>query len=72
MHLSLTKTDPRDALLLAEYGRVLQPAVYALQPERLLMLRQKRALLRQYQKQRIMLKNLQESFSPLPYQDQTV
>lgn len=70
MHLLVTKTDPRDAVLLAEYGRVLQPAVYQLQPESLMLLRQKQALLRQYQKQRVMLKNLQEAFSPLPYKDQ--
>ncbi len=69
MQLSITKTDPRDAVILAEYGRVMQPPVYQFSKDSLLALRQKRALLRQYQKQRVMLTNLQESFSPLPLQD---
>lgn len=69
MQFSITKTDPRDAVILAEYGRVMQPPVYQFPKDSLLALRQKRALLRQYQKQRVMLTNLQESFSPLPYQD---
>lgn len=71
MQLSITKTDSRDAVILAEYGRVMQPPVYQFSKDSLLALRQKRALLRQYQKQRVMLTNLQESFSPLPYQDAT-
>jgi transposase len=72
MHLSVTKTDPRDAVLLAEYGRVIQPSVYQMSSDSLLLLRQKRTLLRQYQKQRVALFNLRESFQPLPLQDATV
>ncbi len=72
MHLSVTKTDPRDAVLLAEYGRVIQPSVYQMSSDSLLLLRQKRTLLRQYQKQRVALFNLRESFQPLPFQDATV
>jgi transposase len=69
MQLSVTKTDPRDAVLLAEYGRLIQPAVYQMSTDSLLRLRQKRTLLRQYQKQRTVLLNLQHSFSPLPVKD---
>lgn len=72
MHLSVTKTDPRDAVLLSEYGRVMQPSVYQISSDSLLMLRQKRTLLRQYQKQRVVLLNLLESFNPLPLKDATV
>ena len=72
MHLSVTKTDPRDAVLLSEYGRVIQPPVYQISSDSLLLLRQKRTLLRQYQKQRVALLNLLESFEPLPLKDTTV
>jgi len=72
MHLSVTKTDPRDAVLLSEYGRAIQPPVYQMSSDSLLLLRQKRTLLRQYQKQRVALLNLLESFQPLPLKDATV
>lgn len=72
MHLSITKTDPRDAVLLAEYGRAIQPPVYQMSNDSLLLLRQKRTLLRQYQKQRVSLLNLFASLQPLPLKDPTV
>ncbi|GAB3556139.1 IS110 family RNA-guided transposase [Spirosoma fluminis] len=72
MHLSVTKTDPQDAVLLSEYGRMTQPAIYQISSDSLLLLRQKRTLLRQYQKQRVVLLNLLESFQPLPLKDPTV
>lgn len=72
MHLSVTKTDSRDAVLLAEYGRIIQPPVYQMSSDSLMLLRQKRTLLRQYQKQRVALLNLSESFQPLPLKDATV
>ena len=72
MLLSVTKTDPRDAVLLCEYGKAMQPPVYQISSESLLLLRQKRTLLRQYQKQRVVLLNLLESFQPLPFKDATV
>ena len=46
MHLSITKTDPSDAILLSEYGRVIQPPVYQISNDNLLLLKQKRTLLR--------------------------
>lgn len=72
MHLSVTKTDPRDAVLLSEYGRVMQPSVYQMSNDSLMLLKQKRTLLRHYQKQRVMLLNLLASFQPLPLKDPTV
>ncbi|WP_262893207.1 IS110 family transposase [Spirosoma validum] len=72
IHLSITKTDPSDAILLSEYGKSIQPPVYQMSNDSLLLLRQKRTLLRQYQKQRVALLNLSESFQPLPLKDLTV
>lgn len=69
MQMSVTKTDPRDAVLLAEYGRLIQPPLYQMATDSLLRLRQKRALLRQYHKQRRTLLNLQHSFAVLPVKD---
>lgn len=71
MQLSITKTDPRDAVLLAEYGRVFNPPLSQMSSDNLLKMKQKRTLLRQYKKQRTMLVNLQAAFAPLPIQDQT-
>ena len=71
MQLSITKTDNRDAVLLAEYGRVFSPPLYQMSSDNLLRMRQKRALLRQYKKQRTVLLNLQSAFAPLPVQDAT-
>lgn len=71
MQLSITKTDPRDAVLLAEYGRVFNPPLSQVSNDNLLKMRQKRTLLRQYKKQRTVFLNLQASFAPLPIQDQT-
>lgn len=69
--MSITKTDNRDAVLLAEYGRVFSPPLYQMSSDNLLKMRQKRTLIRQYKKQRTVLLNLQESFAPLPVQDAT-
>lgn len=71
MQLSITKTDNRDAVILAEYGRVFDPPLYQMSSDKLLLMRQKRTLVRQYKKQRTMLLNLQASFAPLPVQDPT-
>lgn len=50
----------------------MQPSVYQITNDSLLVLRQKRTLLRQYQKQRVALLNLSGSFQPLPLKDATV
>ena len=71
MQLSITKTDPRDAVLLAQYGRAFNPPLSQMSSDNLLKMKQKRTLLRQYKKQRTMLVNLQAAFAPLPVQDQT-
>ena len=72
MQLSVTKTDESDSILLARYGQMAQPAVYEMDSDMMLRLRQKRTLLRQYKKQQRSLANLQHSFSPLPIKDDQV
>ena len=72
MQLSVTKTDESDAVLLARYGQMAQPPVYEMDSEVMLCLRQKRTLLRQYEKQQRSLANLHHSFSPLPVKDDQV
>jgi transposase len=66
------KTDKVDAILLAQLGTQLQPAVTVLKDASWYELQAHRAYLRQLKKQRTMLLNLQESFAPSPYPNQTV
>lgn len=70
--LSVTKTDAIDARLLVLYGERMQPSCYKIPSKELLMLKQKRTILRQLKKQLIINKNLQESTLNLPFIDPTV
>ncbi|WP_460673881.1 IS110 family transposase [Larkinella ripae] len=72
MRLSVTKTDESDAVLLARYGQMTQPAIYQMDSDDLLRLRQKRTLLRQYKKHYRAMQNLKHSFSSLPVKDEPV
>lgn len=67
--LSVTKTDPKDACLLALYGERMQPSVYKMPSQTILLLKQKKTVLRQLKKQRIATKNLQKSLEILPFKD---
>lgn len=71
MRLSVTKTDESDAVLLARYGQMIQPAIYHIVSDALLRLRQKRTLLRQYKKQYQAMRNVEHSFSSLPVKDKS-
>lgn len=68
--LSVTKTDAEDAKLLTRYGQEKQPPVYKMPTETILILKQKRTVLRQLKKQHTMLTNIQQSLDVLPVQDQ--
>ena len=68
--LSVTKTDAEDAKLLSRYGQEKQPPVYKMPTETILILKQKRTVLRQLKKQHTMLTNMQQSLDVLPVQDQ--
>ena len=69
--LSTTKTDEIDAKLIALYGEKMEPAPYKIPSESIIMLKQKRTVLRQLKKQLTMMVNLQPSLSVLPKQDPT-
>ena len=69
--LSVTKTDEIDAKLIAMYGEKMEPAPYKIPSESIIMLKQKRTVLRQLKKQLTMMINLQHSLSVLPKQDPT-
>ena len=67
--LSTTKTDEIDAKLIAMYGEKMEPEPYKIPSESILLLKQKRSVLRQLKKQLTMWTNLQESMEPLPKKD---
>ena len=67
--LSTTKTDEIDAKLIAMYGEKMEPNPYKIPSESILLLKQKRTVLRQLKKQLTMWTNLQESMEPLPKKD---
>ena len=67
--LSVTKTDPQDACLLACYGEKMTPPVYKMPSEKIILLKQKRTVIRQLRKQLTALKNLEKSLEVLPRKD---
>ena len=69
--LSTTKTDEIDAKLIALYGAKMEPAPYKIPSESIIMLKQKRTVLRQLKKQLIAMTNMQHAMSVLPKQDPT-
>lgn len=69
--LSVTKTDKADARLIALYGERMQPAPYRIPTETLMLLKQKRTVLRQLKKQLVATKSLQQSLEVLPIVDKT-
>lgn len=69
--LSTTKTDDIDAKLIAMYGEKMNPVPYKIPSDSIILLKQKRTVLRQLKKQLTMMINLQESMSVLPKQDPT-
>ena len=55
--LSVTKTDKIDARLIAMYGEKMQPAPYKLRSDTILVLKQKRTVIRQLKKQFVATRN---------------
>lgn len=64
--LAVVKTDEIDAHLIALYGEKMQPAPYKLRSETILLLKQKRTVLRQLKKQLTATQNLKGSLEVLP------
>ena len=69
--MSVTKTDEIDAKLIAMYGEKMNPAPYKIPSESILLLKQKRTVLRQLKKHLAATLNLQQSLAVLPKQDTT-
>lgn len=67
--LTVTKTDEIDARLIALYGEKMQPAPYKLRSDAILVLKQKRTVLRQLKKQLVATRNLKGSMEVLPFFD---
>ena len=67
--LYTTKTDEIDAQLITKYGEKMEPEPYRIPSESIILLKQKRTILRQLKKQLTMMINLQHSLSVLPKQD---
>ena len=67
--LTVVKTDEVDARLIALYGERMQPEPFKMKSDSLLILKQKRTVLRQLKKQLLVNKNILESFNVLPIKD---
>lgn len=67
--LSVVKTDEVDARLIALYGERMQPAPYRMRSKPILILKQKRTVLRQLKKQLTATRNLKGSMEVLPVFD---
>ena len=63
--LTVTKTDEIDARLIALYGERMQPTPYKLRSDSILVLKQKRTVLRQLKKQLVATRNLKGSMEVL-------
>ena len=67
--LSVVKTDKIDARMIAMYDEKMNPAPFKLRSDSLMVLKQKRTVLRQLKKQLTANTNLQESMETLPFID---
>lgn len=69
MMMTVTKTDTKDACMIAMYGEKINPPLYKMPSETVMLLKQKKTIIRQLKKQLIAIKNLKGSLIVLPYQD---
>lgn len=69
MMMEVTKTDEKDARMIAMYAEKMNPPIYKMPADTLLLLKQKKTVIRQLRKQLVASQNLRESLSVLPYQD---
>lgn len=67
---NITKTDARDAVLIARYGQQFKPAAYRLPPAHQAQLGQRRMVINQLQEQRQALVNQQHVLSVQPQPDE--
>lgn len=67
--MSVTKTDAKDACLIADFGERFTPDPYRFPSEHIMILKQKKTVVRQLQKQLTSTRNLLSSLDPLPVRD---
>ena len=69
MMMPVTKTDEKDAYMIAMYGEKMNPPIYKMPSQAILLLKQKKTVIRQLRKQLVASKNLRGSLIVLPYRD---
>jgi len=69
MMMAVTKTDDKDACTIALYAEKMNPPVYKMPSEAILLLKQKKTVIRQLKKQLTATKNLLGSLEVLPVKD---
>lgn len=69
MMMAVTKTDHVDAKLIAQYGEKMTPPIFKMPSDAIILMKQKRVVLRQLKKQLTSLTNLRGSFEVLPHTD---
>lgn len=69
MMMTVTKTDEKDACMIAMYEEKMNPSVYKMPSQAIILLKPKKTVIRQLRKQLVASKNLRESLVVLPYRD---
>jgi transposase len=69
MMMAVTKTDTSDACMIAMYGEKMNPPIYKMPSKAIVMLKQKKTVIRQLKKQLVALGNLKHSLNVLPHKD---
>lgn len=67
MMMAVTKSDKKDAYMIAMYGEKMNPPVYQMPSQAIILLKQKKTVIRQLCKQLVTSKNLRESLFALSY-----
>ena len=71
MMTAVTKTDEKDTCMIAMYGEMMNPPLYKMPSQAIILLKQKqkKTVIRQLCKQLVASKNLRGSLVVLPYRD---
>lgn len=69
MMMAVIKTDTHDACMIALYGEKMNPPIYKMPSDTIILLKQKRTVIRQLKKQLVAVKNLQGALAVLPHRD---
>lgn len=69
MMMTVIKTDTKDVGLIATYGEKIKPPICKIPSETVMLLKQKKTIIRQLKKQFAATKHLKSSLTVLSYQD---